>query len=718
MAPLEHRGYSKHRAAPPGSRSLMNTKKTKGFSVERLLNDPMAMFGALGVMGALVVTVWVAAGSGQAKEEDAGGASSFQGAASRAGVSAKPAREVGSSLKVAKLKGAGSARAAGEESLRDSHGSASAGSDGILRGTLADIEASEKAKAADAAKAVQAPASGAGKKAIPVETAGGAHVPGAAPDSTKLAAIGKSNFGPAGSLSNTDFAGGIGTGGGAAPVAAFAEGNPAAPELGEGGPLIAAHASAPGKATVGGSRQFQRGTAGASAGPAGAGAARRAAGGIGAGAGGGAAGSTSGPGTDFSAGGTAFAPGGAGGGSSGGSSASAEAHELVASAGGGAPKAPGAGGTAGLRGGLGSDAPSSGASSQRSVSQAGKTELKQQARKHYDLAQSYRSGVVIPLTQREMRHAAAMAAKLQQASGILGALDRQLGVEANFFKGYPAAVGPLANTRALIAGGGESLKRRVDSARADMIEGGERVEWVPDKCDFKPTVHDKVWNAWNGDQEDWQWRRGNKGQPLTVHNGQNGYWEDVPRQIDIHGVATSGQDLLEGAARRAANVRQESEAGIKMVDPEFNPAIEAVSAANAAAGARLNSVAGRVKDDLRRVAALLPERVNETVAAEAANQGKLQQAALRGHEDIKALARTVNERRLGYPDGVARDQLDRNMADAARTSGEALGAVNALSGNSSDTMFVLTESARGATSALQSLCYSRDRLTDLAAKAK
>lgn len=707
----------------------MNPNKPKGFSVDRLLNDPMAMFGALGAMGVLVVGAWLVAGSPGTKDED-GPDGGFQAAPTKSAAGRSAAAAVGSSLKVAKLKTPGAAGAAGAESLKDAHGSASAGSDGFLHGTLAEIEAAEKAKkGVETAKVEDAAAPQAARKPIPVEASGGAHVPGAAPDSTKLAALAKGNFGPSTNLSNSDFAGGVGTGGGAGAAPAstsFEAGAPANPELGEGGPLLAANLAVPGKASVGGSRQFLRGqTVGAGASPAAAGAAgaaRRASGGLGAGAGGTTGSLSGGMGSDFASGGTSFSPGGSGGGSSSGGSASAGASgdDRPVSVGGGAPKAAGMGGMGGgVKNSLAEGGgPFAKSSSAKAPAAASKTELGDQAKKHFALAERYRSGVVIPLTQREQRHAATTVAKLGQASGILAALDRQLGVELAFFAGYPAALTPLSGSRALIATGGSSLKRRLDSAQADMTEGSARVEWVPQNCDFRPIVYDKVWNPWNGDQEDWQWRRNHRGEPLTLKDGRPGHWEDVPRHLDINGVATSGQDLLEGAARRAANVRQEALAGVRMVDAEFNPAIQAVAAANAAAGARLNSVAGRIKDDLNRVAGYLPERVTETVAAEAANQGKLQQAALRGHEDVKDLTITVNERRLGYPDGPARDALDRNMADASRSSGEALGAVNTLAGTSSDTMFALTEAARGATSALQSLCYSRDRLNDLSAKAK
>lgn len=687
----------------------MNPNKPKGFSVERLLNDPMAMFGALGGMGALVVTVWMVAGSPSTKDED-GVAGGFQSAPTKSAASGKSVGEVGSSLKVAKLKDPTAGKGVGGEGLKDAHGSASAGSDGFLRGTLSEIEAAEKAKAADAAKSIETTAvqATAGKKSIPTEVAGGGgHVPGSAPDSTKLAAMAKGNFGSAPNLNNSDFAGGVGAGGGASGSAGFAAGSPTSPDLGESGPLVAGNMTVPGKASVGGSRQFARGQAGSSgAGPAGAGAVRRAAGGIG--AGGASGGAASGAGPDFSSGGTSFSPGGSSGGGSSNGSSSASADALPA-AGGGAPKTGGGGGAPGmgLRGATGQASDNLQGGQKRSVTQATKTELKEQARKHYEAAQTYRTGVVVPLTQRETRHATVLGVKLAAASTILKSLDGQLKTEQNFFRSYPAALGPLANSRALIANGAESLKGRIDSAATEMKEGAERVAWVPDKCNFHPTVHDKVFH------EGFRW-----GKPQVVENGQHGWYEDRPRQIDINGVATSGQDMLESAARRAANVRQESGAGIKMVDPEFNPAIQTVTAANAAAGARLAAIAARIKDDLKRVAAQLPEHVNETVAAESSNQGKLQASAMRGHEDIKALANTVNERRLGYPDGTARDRLDRNMADASRDSGEALGASNALTGTSSDTMFVLTEASRGATSALQSLCYSGDRLTELSAKGK
>lgn len=710
----------------------MNPNKPKGFSVDRLLNDPMAMFGALGAMGVLVVGVWIAVGSPGTKDED-GPDGGFQAAPTKSAAGRAAAAVVGSSLKVAKLKTPGAARAEGAEGLKDAQGSASAGSDGFLHGTLAEIEAAEKAKkTVETAPVADAASPQASKKPIPVEVAGGAHVPGAAPDSTRLAAMAKGNFGPSSNLNNSDFAGGIGTGGGAGAAPAstsFEAGAPANPELGEGGPLLAANPAVPGKASVGGSRQFLRGQtvgAGVPAGAAGApGAARRASGGLGAGAGGTTGSLSGGLGSDFASGGTSFSPGGAGGGSASGGSASASAEasggDRPAAVGGGAPKAAGMSGMGGgaknnLADGAGGSFAKS--SSAKAPAAASKTELSDQAKKHFALAERYRSGVVIPLTQREQRHAATTVAKLGQASGVLASLDRQLGVELAFFAGYPAALAPLSGSRALIATGGSSLKRRLDSAQAEMTEGSARVEWVPQNCDFRPIVYDKVWNPWNGDQEDWQWRRNHRGDPLTLKDGRPGHWEDVPRHLDINGVATSGQDLLEGAARRAANVRQEALAGVRMVDAEFNPAIQVVAAANAAAGARLNSVAGRIKDDLNRVAGYLPERVTETVAAEASNHGKLQQSALRGHEDVKDLVLVVNERRLGYPDGPARDALDRNMADASRSSGEALGAVNTLAGTSSDTMFALTEAARGATSALQSLCYSRDRLNDLSAKAK
>ena len=294
----------------------MNNQKAKGFSLDRFLTDPLAMFGALGAMGALVVGVWIVAGPSTAKDED-GPDGGFSAAPTKSAVSARAA-EVGSSLKVAKLKTPGAARGEASEVLKDAHGSASAGSDGFLRGTISEIEAAEKAKTAEAEKAPEAaaPQSGGNKKPIPIEAAGGAHVPGSAPDSTKLAALPKGTFGPAANLGNADFAGGVGTGGGAPASTGFEAGNPGSPDLGEGGPLVAANLTLPGKAAVAGSRQFLRGQAGA-AGPAAAGAAQRATGGVG--AGGGAVGSAaSGAGPDFYAGGTSFSPGGAGGGAFGG----------------------------------------------------------------------------------------------------------------------------------------------------------------------------------------------------------------------------------------------------------------------------------------------------------------------------------------------------------------------------------------------------------------
>ncbi|TBR18671.1 hypothetical protein EPO15_15015, partial [bacterium] len=234
--------------------------------MERLLNDPMALVGALGAMGALVVTVWMVAGSpGSKDKEDEGAAGGFQTAPTKSAAAGAARAEVGSSLKVAKLKDPTAAKGGAGEGLKDAQGSASAGSDGTMYGTIAEIEASQKAKAAEDAKAADAaaPQSGGSKKPIPTEVAGEAHVPGSAPDSTRLAAMAKGNFGPAGNLNNSDFAGGIAAGGGApSGSAGFASGNPASPDLQEGGPLVAS-AKVPGAALVGGSRQFVRGQAGA-----------------------------------------------------------------------------------------------------------------------------------------------------------------------------------------------------------------------------------------------------------------------------------------------------------------------------------------------------------------------------------------------------------------------------------------------------------------------
>ncbi|TPW19678.1 MAG: hypothetical protein FD126_2445, partial [Elusimicrobia bacterium] len=185
----------------------MNTPKAKGFSFDRLLTDPMAMFGVLGGMGVLVVGVWMVAGSPGAKDED-GPDGGFQAAPTKSAAGAHAAgAEVGSSLKVAKLKTPGAARPETAEALKDSHASASAGSDGLLHGTLAEIEASQKDKTLETAKVSDVAQNAGTKKPIPVEAAGGAHVPGAAPDSTKLAALPKGNFGPSTNLNNSDFAG-------------------------------------------------------------------------------------------------------------------------------------------------------------------------------------------------------------------------------------------------------------------------------------------------------------------------------------------------------------------------------------------------------------------------------------------------------------------------------------------------------------------------------
>lgn len=686
---------------------MATIQNKKGMSLERLLNDPMAMFGALGVCGALVVVVWVVAGSSGPKDDEASTGSFV--AAPSATAHAKVVVPAGSSLGVAKFK-AGARGATSAEVLKDAGGSASIGGHGILRGTMAEIEAGQKA---DAAKESSAGAETAvAKKAIPVESDSGAHVPGMVPDSTQLAAAGKGSFGPTANLNNSGYSAGSGASAtaGAPGTAASASAGATPPVLGEGGPL--ASVSVPGRTTVVGARPFQRGqTAGGSGAAAGAASGPlRASGGLGAGGGGGAAPSLAGgAGRDF--GGTTGAASSSGGSAS--ASGSGDYNERAVSVGGGGPKAAGLGG---LSGGRGSELSSGGGSSSpaaaRQTSVAKKTELKDQAKKHLDEANTYRESVVMPLAKREKGHSAVLAAKLGAASLILVALDHQLGVEQAFFRNAPAATKALADSRALISQGPDSLKARTASAKDDVLAGADIILSVPQGCNFKPIIQVSVFRPWiRGNHP------GYDGKGIRVVEGQRGYFVLEDRVLDLHGVATRGQDLLEGAARRASNVRAQAEAGVTMVGPEFDPAVEAL-AADPSAAQRLSSVAGRIKDDLGRVAALLPERVIETTGEASRTQGTLQAATRDGYSRISTLADKVGERRLGYPDGPERDALDRNMADARRNSTEALSSVNSLSGTSSDTMFVLTGASRSSTYALVDLCYSHDRLNEMVAKAK
>lgn len=686
---------------------MQTLQKPKGFSLDRFLNDPVAMVGTVGAMGAVVLTVWFVAGRNAPRdEESAGGGFAMHGASSAS--AKKEAAVAGSNLGVAKLRGKVSAGVL-PESLKDAGGSASASADGTMTGTMAEIEAAQKA----AAEKKDAEGAAAKKRDIPVESVSRGHVPGMAVDSTKLAAAGQGGFGAPGSLNNSDFSAAAG---GAAAAAAPAGSPPAldgssapAPDLGEGGPLLAS-ASGGGRQAVSGSRQFLRGQTAGGNGPAAVGAsARRATGGI---TGGGTAGLPAG------AGGPGFADGSANFSRPGsGSAASAEAAysgggaERMASAGGGAPAFAG-GGVGSGRGALSSSGAEGAQSSQKSTSMASKKELNDQSAKHRDTAQSYRGAVVVPLAQREKANAVFFEGKLAAASAILGSLDRQLAVEQGVFKASPAAKEALANSRAMINGGPESLKARVDSAKRDMAAGAVSIMQIPDKCDFRPILKENVFHEWNPFNHP-----GYKG-GMVVVGGKRGYYTEEQTTLDLNGVATKGQDLLEGAARRASNVNREAAAGIRLVDPEFDPAIESLRKPDPKGAARLASVAGRIKDDLARVSNLLPDQVADTATVGTQAQGKIQSATKEGYANVQGLAQTVADRRLGYPDGSARDALDRNMANASRSSGEALSAVNSLSGTGADSMFVLTSASRAATYTMIDLCYSSDRLKDLAGKAK
>ncbi|MBI5597042.1 MAG: hypothetical protein HY928_13195 [Elusimicrobia bacterium] len=686
---------------------MQTLQKPKGFSLDRLLNDPVAMFGALGAMGALVLTVWFVAGRNAPRDEEASGG----GFAAHSAGAAKPAAAVaGSNLGVAKLKGKASAGAL-PEVLKDAGSSASASADGTVTGTMAEIAAAQKAEDEKAAGEAAAK-----RKAIPVESSGRGHVPGMAVDSTKLAAAGQGGFGAPGGLSNSDFSAAAG---GAASAAAPAGSGGSAPvldgrvapasELGEGGPLASAAAGG-GRQAVAGSRPFARSqTAGGNGPAASAASARRATGGI---AGGGTAGlplGAGGPG--FSDGSATFSRPASGGGTSAESAMAGGGSERMASAGGGAPAF--AGGVGSGRGALAlSGGEGASESSAKATTVASKKELTDQAAKHLETAQSYRGSVVLPLAKREKSNALFLEGRLIAASAILGSLDRQLAIEQGVFKASPAAKEALANSRAMINGGKDSLKARVDSSAADMAAGAVSIMSIPDKCDFRPILKENVFHAWNPFNHP-----GYKGRMVVV-DGQRGYYTEEETTLDLHGVATKGQDLLEGAARRASNVSKESASGIRLVDPEFGPAIDALKVPDPKGAARLASVAGRIKDDLGRVSSVLPDQVTDSVSIGTQAQGDLQKSTEKGYGDVQGLARKVGERRLGYPDSTERDALDRSMGNATRASGQALSAVNSLQGTGADSMFVLTEASRASTYAMIDLCHSHDHLKALAGKAK
>lgn len=685
---------------------MQTLQKPKGFSIDRLLNDPVAMVGTLGAMGALVLTVWFAAGRTAPRDEESAGGGF---ASPSSPVAKKEAAPTGSNLGVAKLKGKASAGVL-PEALKDAGGAASASADGALTGTLAEIEAAQKA-----AGEKKAPEDAAAKKRdIPVESAARGHVPGMAMDSTKLAAAGAGGFGGAGSRANADFSAASGAG---APAAGPAGSAPvldgrvaAAPDLGDGGPLVASAAQGA-RQSVAGGRPFLRGQTAGGNGPAAAGAssARRATGGI---SGGGTAGLPSGAGgPGFSDGSANFSRPGSGSSSSAEAAMAGGGAERMASAGGGAPAFAGGGVGAG-RGALASTGADGAQSSAKSASMASKKELNDQSAKHLDTAQSYRGSVVVPLAQREKANALFLETRLSAASAVLGSLDRQLAIEQGVFKASPAAKEALANSRVMVNGGPDSLKARVDSAKRDMAAGAVSIMQIPEKCDFRPILKENVFHEWNPFNHP-----GYKGSMVVV-DGKRGYYTEEETTLDLHNVATKGQDLLEGAARRAANVNREATAGIRLVDPEFDPAIESLQKADPKGAARLASVAGRIKDDLARVSALIPDQVTDSVSIGSQKQGEIQGATRKGYGDVRTLAQTVADRRLSYPDGTERDALDRNMANASRTAGEALSAVNSLSGTGADSMFVLTAASRASTYTMIDLCYSSDRLKEMAGKAK
>ncbi|MBI3297090.1 MAG: hypothetical protein HYZ75_02925 [Elusimicrobia bacterium] len=641
-------------------------QKSKGLSLDRLLNDPMAMFGALGVLGAVVVTVWMVGGAPSQKEEDAG--ASFAAAPAGRAAAKAPVRSVGSSLGVAKLKG-GSKAAAGSEGLKDAGGSASPEGDGFLRGTMAEIAASQKK--ADAKQAAAA----AGRTPIPIEGTESGHVPGMAPDSTQWAAAGQAGFAPGPDRGNSSRSAASASAAPGGPMPPFGEaGAVALPSIAEGGALASASVGGPGRSSVVGGRPFLRGQTAGGAGPAAAGASQRR------GAAGGLAGGN--PGGGFAGGiGGGAGPGfsdtvsGGPGGSGPLAGAYGEASGHGASIGGG-PRGGGSGSSS-LGSGRGAqpasaDGGTSGGSGPSemvsSAPAAKKTELKDQAKKHLDEANTYRSSVVLPLAARQKSHSVKILGRLAQASAIINSLDAKLKTEQAHFAGVPDAKAALGRSRALIAVGPDSLKSRLASAQTDMQAGKLQVMAVPGSCG------------------------------TSLAN------------------AVQGQDLMESSARRASNVRTQAGVGISMVDPEFESGVAALVGTPTEA-ARLSAAAARIKNDLGRVSQLLPDELVDNVGPPTVARGTLQQSIQDGYSRITQLGVTVSQRRLGYPETEARDTLDRNMADARRNAEDAVVAGNSLRGTSADTMMMLTSTSRSATFALADVCASYGRLRQLEGQA-
>ncbi|MDE2291290.1 MAG: hypothetical protein KGL53_04340, partial [Elusimicrobia bacterium] len=365
------------------------------------------------------------------------------------------------------------------------------------------------------------------------------------------------------------------------------------------------------------------------------------------------------------------------------------------SAGGGAAPPGGLGSMGGGVGGLSAGGASS-ADAAYAPAQATRSGLNQQAADHLSAAQSYRSTVVMRLVSAEKGNVQAMSSNMKRASSILGGLDSTLASESRAFSGDPEAQAALDKARSLIAGGGDSLKPRIDSSVSDLSDGIARAGGaIPSNCDFHPVVQQQVRTVWGGVQT-------------------------VSKRIDITGVATSGQDLIEGAARRASNVRTQAQAGATMVDPTFGPAIADLQAQKDAQGAaRLSADASRIKSDLGQVSGLLPDRVAQNVSVGAGGgQTSIPDSAQAGYVQIRSLTSKVDQNRLAYAAGPARDALVSDMSGATSNSRDALAQANALSGGPSDSIFALTSSARSSTYALDNLCDSYTQLKSLASQAQ
>jgi len=345
---------------------------------------------------------------------------------------------------------------------------------------------------------------------------------------------------------------------------------------------------------------------------------------------------------------------------------------------------------------------SSGKSGDRPVSPATKTQLKNQAKAHYDAAATYRTGVALPMLNRQRASATAQAAALKVQSLALKSLETAVDKKIKEFSDLPEARSLLVDTKHSI-GGKDGLRARLDSAVKDMADGAVKAKYLPNNCTMKQTVTQKVWvpNIFGG-----------------------GRYENKQVTTEYRTLSLAGQDLMDAGLRRAKNVGIEAKAGADMTGAAFGPVIDGLRAhpdpKQAARAGSLEGIAIRIQNDLDSISSKMPGAIARvgSVAGKQTPHKTVQTAALAGVRKFKELNSQISEKGPGYPEIPAKPAVFRAMTETLLYSENALITINGMNGSVNDSLDALHASGQNATKAYVAVCDSYHDLKALEAKAK